>query len=500
MGSFLSDREIAELAPAELAAFRSPIPTQMVSNGEFNPLPQSPAQREVEARIGEIADANGRRLGLDRRGFLRSSCGMAAAFLAMNEVFGPLFDVGRAEAQQPEAAAARSDALRGQFVFDDQLHFVRDDYPFEGITGLAKYAAEHWNPSMQGDPVGLGLGRYKFDNFLKEVYLDSDTRVGLLSGAPFDDPKNWFLTNDQIKQASVTVNGVAGTRRLLFHSLFTPRQPGWMEEVDRAIAEVRPTSWKGYTIGDPLSPQTTRFPWRLDDEALMYPFYEKLVRSGITTVCIHKGLLPKDYETSIPGGAWRYAGVEDLPKAARDWPQISFVIYHAALRAFLEDPADELARFERDGTIQWVSDLAEIPQRMGVSNVYADLGTCFAMCAVTSPRFCAAMLGTLVKGLRADHVFWGTDSVWYGSPQWQIEAFRRLEIPEDMQRKHGFAPLGPADGPVKSAILGGNGARHYKVEQRTDWDRDGIGRIKTAYLGDGQDRSLAAYGYVVPRG
>jgi hypothetical protein len=192
--------------------------------------------------------------------------------------------------------------------------------------------------------------------------------------------------------------------------------------------------------------------------------------------------------------------VEDLPKAARDWPQISFVVYHAALRAFLEDPADELARFERDGYIQWVSDLAEIPRSHGVGNVYADLGTCFAVSAVTSPRFCAAMLGTLVKGLGADHVFWGTDSVWYGSPQWQIEALRRLEIPEDMRRKHGFAPLGPADGPVKNAILGGNGARHYKVERHTGFDRDGIGRIKAAYLGDGQHRSLAAYGYVVPKG
>ena len=99
----------------------------------------------------------------------------------------------------------------------------------------------------------------------------------------------------------------------------------------------------------------------------------------------------------------------------------------------------------------------------------------------------------------ADHVFWGTDSVWYGSPQWQIEAFRRLEIPEDMRRKHGFAPLGPADGPVKSAILGGNGARHYKVERCTEWDGDGLGRIKSAYLRDGQERSLAAYGYVVPK-
>src|SRR3712207_5637463 len=117
---------------------------------------------------------------------------------------------------------------------------------------------------MQNDPVGLGLGRCKFDNFLKEVYLDSDTRVGLLSGAPFDDPKNWFLSNDQIKRAAVTVNGVVGTRRLLFHSLVTPKQPGWLEEVDRCIAEVRPTSWKGYTIGDPLSPQTDRKSTRLN--------------------------------------------------------------------------------------------------------------------------------------------------------------------------------------------------------------------------------------------
>ena len=65
-------------------------------------------------------------------------------------------------------------------------------------------------------------------------------------------------------------------------------------------------------------------------------------------------------------------------------------------------------------------------------------------------------MGTLIKGMGADHVFWGTDSVLYGSPQWQIEALRRLEIPDDMQKKYGFAPLGPADGAVKSAIFGFN--------------------------------------------
>ena len=90
--------------------------------------------------------------------------------------------------------------------------------------------------------------------------------------------------------------------------------------------------------------------------------------------------------------------------------------------------------------------------------------------------------------------------MWYGSPQWQIEAFRRLEIPEDMQKRFGFAPLGPADGQVKRDILGYNAARHYRLDLAADLDRDGIGHIKAAYLNDGHVRTNLAYGYVVPRG
>ena len=59
-------------------------------------------------------------------------------------------------------------------------------------------------------------------------------------------------------------------------------------------------------------------------------------------------------------------------------------------------------------------------------------------------------------------MIWGTDSVWYGSPQWQIEAMRRLEIPEDMQKKYGFAPLGGANSAVKQMIFGSNAARLYE--------------------------------------
>jgi predicted TIM-barrel fold metal-dependent hydrolase len=503
VGFFLSKRELAETEPAEQEEFRSPIPTRMVSNGEFNPLPQTGQQRQFEARLKDIAETNGKRLGMDRRHFLRTSCGMAAAFLALNDVFGRVFEVSPAEAAEPAAAEARAQRYARQFVFDDQVHFVKDDYQVKDILGLAKYANQYWNPGFLKDSYGLSLDRYKFDNFLKEVYLDSDTRIALLSGAPFDNPAEWFLTNDQIKQAADTVNSIAGTTRLLYHSVITPRQPGWMEEVDRCIEQVKPNSWKGYTIGDPLNVTTTKYPWRLDDEKVVYPFYEKAVKAGITTVCIHKGLLPKDYRTAIPGEAWKYADVDDLPKAAKDWPRINFVIYHSALQPFQESPDVPLAQFERTGYIRWVSDLAAIPAKYGVHNVYADIGTSFAMSATANPRFCAAFMGTLIKGLGHDHVFWGTDSVWYGSPQWQIEALRRLEIPEDMQKKHGFAALGPADGPVKTAIFGGNAAQFYKIERHAELDRldtDGLARMKAAYLDDRPLRSNLAYGFVARRG
>ncbi len=197
---------------------------------------------------------------------------------------------------------------------------------------------------------------------------------------------------------------------------------------------------------------------------------------------------------------WKYATVDDLPKAAKDWPQINFVIYHAAQRMFLEDPKDTLAQFEKTGYLPWVSDLAEIPQKHGVNNVYCDTGSTFAVSAIAAPRLAAALYGILVKGLGHEHIFWGTDSVWYGSPQWQIEAFRRMEIPEDMQKKYGFAPLGPANGPIKNSILGLNAARHYNLPLKgaslEPWHQDGIAKIKTAYLEGGATPSMHAYGYV----
>ena len=78
MGSWLSKREQRLVAGAEASA-ATPIPTQIVSNGEYLPPPQSAIQKRVEERINKLADVNGPRLGLIPRQFMRRSCRLDAA-------------------------------------------------------------------------------------------------------------------------------------------------------------------------------------------------------------------------------------------------------------------------------------------------------------------------------------------------------------------------------------------------------------------------------------
>jgi predicted TIM-barrel fold metal-dependent hydrolase len=301
-----------------------------------------------------------------------------------------------------------------------------------------------------------------------------------------------------MRRARELVNKAAGSRRLLAHAVITPGQPGWLDEMDRAIAELRPDSWKGYTMGDPNGP--SRFRWRLDDEKLMYPAYEKMVKSGITKLCLHKGLLPPDAEGRMPG-ITPYAGVDDLGQAARDWPQIDFVIYHCAFNVLMATEA-HVDALEQHGRVEWVSDLAAIPERFGVKNVFAEIGSSFGLSAVMNPRFCAGMMGILLKALGPERVFWGTDAVWYGSPQWQIEALRRMEIPPDLRDKFGWPALGSADGPTKRAILGQNAARHYGLDvaqiQRAAAS-DQLAQLKRRYREAGAQRSNLAYGFIAER-
>jgi hypothetical protein len=433
------------------APLRSDEEKTMAASGKWGP----PA---VVSELSRLAERFGSELGMSRREFLKTQMGLAASFVALNSVFGPFFSVDPSEAAEPGAAEKMSRMVADQFVFDVQVHFVHEDYPQPGGLLSLRRAADRWSsPDSREEHT---LEDIQFDNFYREIFEQSQTKAAVLSNAPNDDREAWFLSNEQALGARERVNSRTGKRSLLAHALLIPGQPGWMEELDRSL-ELQPDAFKGYTLGDPGG--TSAYPWSLDDEELVYPAFDKIQKAGIKNICIHKGLLPTGYEDWMTREQVEHASVSDVGKAARDWPDLNFIIYHSAIRRVIPEIADVQA-FRDSGRISWVTDLAEIPETFGLNNVYAELGAVFAATCSARPELCAGILGTLVKGMGEDHVCWGTDSVWFGSPQWQIEALRRFEIPEAMRRQHGFKPLGPADGPIKRMIFGENSARLYGLD------------------------------------
>ena len=144
-----------------------------------------------------------------------------------------------------------------------------------------------------------------------------------------------------------------------------------------------------------------------------------------------------------------------------------------------------------------MTDLCEIRRRNPkLTNVYAELGSTFGGIVVMSPLLCGHVLGMLIQSLGADHVLWGTDSIWWGTPQWQIEAFRRFTMPDVLMERFGYTPLTPD---VKNAILGLNAAPLYGIDpgaHRQPIPPDYIARLKAAYRHEGPAPSLTQYGWV----
>jgi len=329
MSGFLTPEELKKLKPAETTAFPSPIPTQIVSSDEYFPERQTEQQQEVEARLKTLGNELARKQGISRRAFFTTAAGMASAFLAMNQVYGRIFDVTPAEAATPELAEERASALQNLFIFDCHTHFLRDDTRLNNfIAGRKSVGDAGWNPELRGREQTIE--DLKFNNYYKEIYLDSDTKVALISSSPSEVPQDWFLTNEMMAQARAKINQAAGSRRMLCHAVFTPGTPGWLENLDHAL-EGKPDSAKGYTIGDNTHKDLSRHPWRMDDEKVTYLGYEKFQKAGIKNVCVHKGLFTPSVEKQFPQ-LRPFVDVSDVGKAAKDWPQLNFIIYHSGYR------------------------------------------------------------------------------------------------------------------------------------------------------------------------
>ena len=293
----------------------TPLPTQVISNEEFLPIPQTEEQKKVEHLINEMAENHSKKLGVDRRSFLRSSMGMAAAFTAMNQVFGKFFDVDAAETLEPAAYAEKWP--KKEFIMDVQTHHVR-----EGVQ--LQFRAFDFVRDL-GVQLSNDKDSYNFKNFVKEIFLDSDTVMCVISGVPGKEEDLYsVLPTKLMAQSRDWINQVAGSQRVISQSNCAPNHYKTKQELfDRMEFEAKTykhDSWKLYPHTTPRG--STGIPWWLDDEKVAYPFYQKARELGIKLISVHKGFptTGQHAENSHP---------RDVKKAALDNPDLTFVIYHS---------------------------------------------------------------------------------------------------------------------------------------------------------------------------
>ncbi len=488
----------------------SPVPTQVVSNEEFIPRPQNERQKQVETLVAEMGDARAARLGIGRREFMASSMGLATAFLAMNKVYGNHWDVDEVETFEP--AATEEKWPKGEFfIIDVQTHFT---------NGLAiGFRGAEFVRNM-GFKLDNSADAYAFPNFVKEMFFDSETSMIVISGIPGKEtnrnkdgklldgkerstgsPFGNILPSWLMSQRKKEINDLAGCQRALCQGNCAPNHywnketnsPDWpalFEQMEREVKAYKIDSWKWYCHTDP---GLSGGGFKLDDEKMAYKFYEKSRELGLRIFSVHKGFASQ----SRTLGHLAHPG--DVEKAALDNPDLTFVIYHSALKHGTNEPQFKEPNFfdPTTGDFLWHDALMKIKERHPeINNVYPEIGTSFGMLAVEHPVMAQHLIGRNVKLYGADHVIWGTDCLWWGSPQWMIDAFKRFQITDELCDKFGYAKLTKDD---KAKIFGLNAARVYGVDaaaKRMALPDDTLSRVKTAYHDRGGQRDNAAYGWV----
>ena len=428
-----------------------PIKLHPCSNGEFEPPPATEVVREAVRRARLASDENARRTGMSRRQFLRSACGAAttlAVLAACSKESNGGRDAGGTFSVPPEAGvdedAAESAVGGDEFVFDVQGHLLEYDLddPIPGQWFGSSYPQARCG---EEDPRAC----FSTAHFLDEVFVQSDTAMAVLSAIPVGSLPGGPLDAEVMRAALRQADQLCGDGRLLMQAHAAPTA----EPLDAQLAAMGDlaarypvVAWKLYThAGGPG--------WYLDDHDPGAPQVGRAVldrarQLGIPVIAVHKGL----------GGGSRFASPVDIGPAARDHPDLRFVVYHSGYEIrgqegpFTEDSRDA-------GVNRLVATVADAGIAPG-GNVYAELGSTWRT-LMGAPDEAAHVLGKLLLAVGDDNVLWGTDSIWYGSPQDQIRAFRTFEISSQLQERYGYPALTPER---KAKILGLNAARLYGVD------------------------------------
>jgi uncharacterized protein len=454
---------------------RLPIKLDSTSNGEFVPVPLDHYHHLARRLALEEATRHARRLGLSRRSFLMSACGAATTLLAMNTAYaaagkrGGYFQLAAESALEADAAQA---ALAGrEFIFDVQGHFVNPTGAWtRSLPSSARPLSgfEAGNCAAAALPGNLDrLQCFGPDAFVRDVFMDSDTSLVVLSFVP-STREGEPLTIEEAAATAGIVERLQGTHRLYLHGRVNPNQPGDLDDMDRLAERFGVCAWKTYTQWGPGGAGGF---WMDDEPGLA--MIEKARKLKVPVIAIHKGL---------PFGrrSYEHSTCADIGRVARRFPDVKFLIYHSG---FVTDQAEgphDPAR--ADGIDSLITSMREAGLGHG-SNVYAELGSTWRF-MMRDPDSAAHGVGKLLKYLGPDNVLWGTDSIWYGSPQDQIQAFRTFQISEELRERYGYPVITPE---IRAKVFGLNALGIYPVE-RDVLDRhlanDVVARERREYMND----------------
>jgi uncharacterized protein len=438
-----------------------PIKLGPVSNGEYDPVPLTPVLHEAVRQARAACEANARRTGMTRREFLLSACGAATTLFVLNACTreaarvagrepGGSFEISPEATMSPEAAM---EEVGGEdFVFDVQGHLL--EYELNPAARDDTFWTRFPQQACGEDDPRACFG---IRQFMDEMFLKSDTSMVVLSALPIH-PEGSPLSPEVMDETRRVTEALCRDDRVLLHGLALPNvgpMAANVEAMEDLSADGRIVGWKTFTnfpdaFGQPGNA------WWLDDHDPSLPqvgerFIEASRRLGIRNICIHKGL---------PGGS-RYASPEDVGPAAAAHPDMDFVIYHSGYESELvEGPYTRATA--NVGINRLITSMRSA--RVGPNrNVFAELGTTWWN-VMRDPTQAAHVLGKLLRYVGEDNVVWGTDCLFYGSPQDQIQALRAFHIGERLRERWGYPRLTRQ---LKDKILGLNGTRLYGVDPIT---------------------------------
>ncbi len=456
---------------------RLPIRIDGTSNGEFFPLNLTAAQEETNHLAHEMATDRSLRLGLDRRTFLVSSMGAATTLAACNRAnpgAGGFYAVTE-EASYEEAAADA--VLSGdEFIFDVQTHCV--DPSGAWATGRD---GEIWEAALSrafGQSTQCSDGSYdcySAQTLAREVFLDSDTDAAVISalwGTAESNPTPVAYA----AEAREVMEAIGGDRsRCLIHGGVLPNDPGELEAMDEKVEVHGIDAWKMYPQWGP-----DQVGFFLDESEFAEQMFANARRLGRTTIAVHKGV-------PLYGLDPLYSSPRDMGNAAAGNPDLTFLVYHSGFEPGVTEGAydaenpqgvDRLIKAHRD---------AGLPRNGG--NLYAEMGSLWRY-FMGRPDEAAHVMGKLLQTFGEERIIWGTDSIWYGSPQDQIQAFRAFQISEEYQERFGYPAL-TAD--AKRRIFGLNGAEVYGIDVEAIRGDSGLEAQRMAHR-DEANPSFATYG------